>query len=134
MPFSLLKTKLSGSLLSDLELVKAVQPNFLMVFAKKLPLNPQPKIKNLCLFNIELAFSTGADAIFLPNTIDIFPPNNKNIIYLKASKELSSALCGITREGHFDGVCTVVYRLLKLIKPKNLYLGEKDWQQILILK
>ena len=36
--------------------------------------------------------------------------------------------------GHFDGVCTVVYRLLKLIQPKNLFLGEKDWQQILILK
>ena len=84
--------------------------------------------------DIELAFSTGADAIFIPNTIDIYPPNNKNICYLKASKELSSALCGLTRVGHFDGVCTVIYRLLKLVKPKNLYLGEKDWQQILILK
>ncbi len=84
--------------------------------------------------DIEIAFSTGADAIFIPNTIDIFPPNNKNIIYLKASKELSSALCGLTREGHFDGVCTVVYRFIKLIQPKNLYLGEKDWQQLLILK
>ena len=51
------KNKTIRSLLSDLELVKAVQPNFLMVFAKKLPLNPQPKIKNLCLFNGELAFS-----------------------------------------------------------------------------
>ena len=53
---------------------------------------------------------------------------------MKASKELSSALCGLTRVGHFDGVCTVVYRLLKLIQPKNLYLGEKDWQQLLIIK
>ena len=53
---------------------------------------------------------------------------------MKASKELSSALCGLTRVGHFDGVCTVVYRFLKLIQPKNLYLGEKDWQQLLIIK
>ena len=85
--------------------------------------------------DIEIAFSSGADAIFIPNTNDIFPPfNNKSICYVKASKELSSALCGLTREGHFDGVCTVVYRLLKFIEPKNLYLGEKDWQQLLILK
>jgi len=48
--FSLLKTKLFGSLFSDLELVKAVQPNCLMVFAKKLPLKPHPKIKNFFLF------------------------------------------------------------------------------------
>ena len=84
--------------------------------------------------DIEIAFSNGADAIFIPNVIDIFPPNDKSIGYLKASKELSSALCGLKRVGHFDGVCTVVYRLLKLVQPKNLYLGEKDWQQILIIK
>jgi len=84
--------------------------------------------------DIEIAFATGADAIFIPNAIDIYPPNNKNVRYLRASKELSSALCGLTRKGHFDGVCTIVYRLLKLVGPKNLYLGEKDWQQLLILK
>jgi len=44
-----------GSLLLDLELVKAVQPNFLMVFAKKLPLKPQPMIINLFLLLSELA-------------------------------------------------------------------------------
>ena len=42
--------KLFGSFLADLELVKTVQPNFLIVFAKKLPLNPQPKIKNFLSF------------------------------------------------------------------------------------
>ncbi len=84
--------------------------------------------------DIAIAFSHGADVIFIPNTIDIYPKNNNSISYLKASKELSSALCGLTRVGHFDGVCTVVYRLLKLIQPKNLYLGEKDWQQLLIIK
>jgi len=84
--------------------------------------------------DIKISFANGADAIFIPSNEDIYPPNNKNIKFLKAPIELSSALCGLNRIGHFDGVCTVVYRLLNLIKPKNLYLGEKDWQQLLILK
>ncbi len=84
--------------------------------------------------DITIAFSNGADVIFIPSTVDIYPPNDNNIEYIKASEELSSALCGLKRTGHFDGVCTVVYRLLNLVKPKNLYLGEKDWQQLLILK
>ena len=84
--------------------------------------------------DIKISFANGADAIFIPNTEDIYPPNNKKIKFLKASIELSAALCGLNRIGHFDGVCTVVYRLLNIIKPKNLYLGEKDWQQLLILK
>ena len=100
-------------------------------FDNKADLEQYPKsIKN----DIRIAFSYGADAIFIPSTNDIYPPNDKNIKYLKAPKELTSALCGLNRKGHFDGVCTVVYRLLNLVKPKNLYLGEKDWQQLLILK
>ncbi len=84
--------------------------------------------------DIKISFANGADVIFIPSTEDIYPTNNKSIKFLKASIELSSALCGLNRSGHFDGVCTVVFRLLNLIKPKNLYLGEKDWQQLLILK
>jgi len=100
-------------------------------FDNKLDLENYPKtIDN----DIKISFANGADAIFIPSNEDIYPPNNKNIKFLKAPIELSSALCGLNRIGHFDGVCTVVYRLLNLIKPKNLYLGEKDWQQLLILK
>ena len=100
-------------------------------FENKKDLENYPiSIKN----DIEMAFSNGADAVFVPSEVDIYPKNDKNIIFLKAPKELSSALCGLKREGHFDGVCTVMYRLLNLVKPKNLYLGEKDWQQLLILR
>ncbi len=111
--------------------------NLLSIFVNPLQFESKEDLKSYPKTvdkDIEIAFSNGADAIFIPNTIDIYPKNNKSISYLKASKELSSALCGLTREGHFDGVCTVVYRLLKLIQPKNLYLGEKDWQQLLIIK
>ena len=100
-------------------------------FDNELDLENYPKtIEN----DIDISFANGIDAIFIPSIKDIYPPNNKNIKYLQASIELSSALCGLNRIGHFDGVCTVVYRLLDLVKPKNLYLGEKDWQQLLILK
>ena len=53
--FSLLKTKLFGSFFLHLELVNAVQPNCLIVCAKKLPVKPHPKIKNLFLSPYELA-------------------------------------------------------------------------------
>ena len=90
-------------------------------FDNKLDLENYPKtIDN----DIKISFANGADAIFIPSTEEIYPPN-KIIKLLKAPKELSSVLCGLNRIGHFDGVCTVVYRLLNLIKPKNLYLGEK---------
>ena len=111
--------------------------NLVSIFVNPLQFESKEDLKNYPKTigrDIEIASSTGADAIFIPNTNDIYPPNNKSISYLKASKELTSALCGLTRVGHFDGVCTVVYRLLKLIHPKNLVLGEKDWQQLLILK
>ena len=111
--------------------------NLVSIFVNPLQFDSKEDLKNYPKSideDIEIAFSTGADAIFIPNNIDIYPQNKKSICYLKASEELSSALCGLTRRGHFDGVCTVIYRLLKLIKPKNLYLGEKDWQQLLILK
>ena len=83
--------------------------------------------------DIKNSLANGADAIFIPSAEDIYPPNNKNVKFLKAPIELTSALCGSNRIGHFDGVCTVVFRLLSLIKPKNLYLGVKDWQHLLIL-
>ena len=82
--------------------------------------------------DIRLAFSSGANAIFLPSEKEIL--NVKSLIYQKACKKLSSNLCGKSREGHFDGVCTIVLRMLKIINPQKMFLGEKDWQQLIILK
>ena len=82
--------------------------------------------------DIRLAFSSGANAIFVPSEKEIL--NVKSLIYQKACKKLSSNLCGKSREGHFDGVCTIVLRMLKIINPQKMFLGEKDWQQVIILK
>ena len=81
-----------------------------------------------------IAFHSGADVLFLPNQEDLFPIDYKELKFIRASKELNSTLCGSKRIGHFDGVCKVVYRFLDLINPRFLFLGEKDWQQLLIIK
>ena len=84
-------------------------------FDNKLDLENYPKtIDN----DIKISFSNGADAIFIPSNEDIYPPNNKNIEFLKASIELSSVLCGINRIGHFDGVCTVIIDYLISLSQK----------------
>ncbi|OGL44922.1 MAG: pantoate--beta-alanine ligase [Candidatus Schekmanbacteria bacterium RBG_16_38_11] len=73
----------------------------------------------------------GADIIFLPSTEDIYPKGFQT--YVDVSR-LSKYLCGISRPGHFAGVATVVLKLFNIVKPHRAYFGEKDYQQILIIK
>tara|TARA_Y100000589_G_scaffold327911_1_gene370794 strand:- start:328 stop:1851 length:1524 start_codon:yes stop_codon:yes gene_type:complete len=109
----------------------------LSIFINPLQFDNQEDLKNYPRTineDIEIGFSAGANVIFVPNTNEIFPKEKGGIAYQKASENLSRTLCGRFREGHFDGVCTVVYRLLQLIEPEAIFLGEKDWQQLLIIK
>ncbi len=80
------------------------------------------------------ALNAGANAIWAPKITDIFPGGTEAHFKLEAPQKLKSQLCGSIRKGHFDGVVTVVIRLLSLIKPQVLVLGEKDWQQLIILR
>lgn len=76
---------------------------------------------------------SGCQVLFLPGINDIYP--NKNIHQKPAPiGQLENVLEGAFRPGHFAGVYTVVYRLLKIVMPSNLYLGQKDYQQYLIIK
>ena len=118
---------------------KNLKENFVLlsIFINPLQFNDKEDLRNYPRTinkDIDLAFAAGADAIFIPNVDEIFPTNEKKINYLKASEHLSKTLCGINREGHFDGVCTVVKRLINIVKPEVIFLGEKDWQQLLIIK
>ncbi len=109
----------------------------LSIFINPLQFNNKEDLKNYPRTinkDINFAFTSGVDVIFIPSEDEIFPKNKNEIKYQKASKELSNSLCGVFREGHFDGVCTVVYRLLNVIKPQIMFLGEKDWQQLLIIR
>jgi pantoate--beta-alanine ligase len=76
--------------------------------------------------------SLNVDFLFLPDASELYPQGLEITHY--ANKELSQALCGLNRPGHFDGVCTVVYKLFDLIKPDYAIFGQKDYQQLLIIK
>ncbi len=82
----------------------------------------------------ELAELSGASAIWCPDEPQIYPGGLVESWRIQAPKSLQSRLCGSMRPGHFDGVVTVVCRLLALAKPHQLFLGEKDWQQLTILR
>jgi pantoate ligase/cytidylate kinase len=81
-----------------------------------------------------LAHAAGAHALFLPTPEELFPGGVAQLTRLSPPEALQQVLCGRSRPGHFDGVATVVARLLGLIRPERLLLGEKDWQQLVILR
>ncbi len=72
----------------------------------------------------------GADIVFHPENLYASGPPN---ITLKVT-ELSDVLCGTARPGHFDGVVTVVNILFNIVQPDIALFGEKDWQQLAIIR
>lgn len=71
------------------------------------------------------------DLVFLPQAKTMYPQGFSTFINVDG---LSSVLCGASRPGHFRGVATVVAKLLNIIEPNVLYLGQKDAQQAIIIK
>ncbi len=82
----------------------------------------------------ELAFESGADAIWAPDYFEVFPGGEDSHFKIQVPQTLHNQLCGAEREGHFDGVATVIIRLIRIIRPEKLILGEKDWQQLIIIR
>ncbi|MEB3169321.1 MAG: bifunctional pantoate--beta-alanine ligase/(d)CMP kinase [Synechococcaceae cyanobacterium] len=81
-----------------------------------------------------LARAEGVDALFLPAVDMVFPGGEAAITRVRPPQRLLASLCGRSRPGHFEGVATVVCRLLALVRPARLLLGEKDWQQLQVLR
>ncbi len=81
-----------------------------------------------------LAFNAGADAIWAPDYVEVFPGGENSHFKIQVPQTLHNRLCGAEREGHFDGVATVIIRLIRIIRPEKLILGEKDWQQLIIIR
>ena len=73
----------------------------------------------------------GADVVFTPGVGEMYA-QDRSITVEESS--LSRALCGRSRPGHFQGVCTVVAKLFLAVQPTHAIFGEKDWQQLAILR
>jgi len=73
----------------------------------------------------------GVDVLFHPAAEDIYPPGNQTHVEVK---ELSKILCGARRPGHFQGVATVVAKLFNVVRPDVAIFGEKDYQQLQIIR
>ena len=77
-----------------------------------------------------LCESHGVDLIFTPNPNEMYHDKKAYVNIV----ELSDTLCGVRRPIHFQGVCTVVAKLFNIIQPINAYFGEKDAQQLAIIR
>jgi pantoate--beta-alanine ligase len=81
--------------------------------------------------DLALCRDNGADMIFAPKAEELFPPD-RSIQLVETS--LSKVLCGASRPGHFDGVCTIVAKLFNLVQPDDAFFGKKDYQQLAIIR
>lgn len=76
---------------------------------------------------------SGCDVLFLPPVQEIYPEGTDKRLSFDLGY-LETVLEGKFRPGHFQGVCMVMDRLLKIVSPDNLYLGQKDYQQCMVIK
>jgi pantoate--beta-alanine ligase len=81
--------------------------------------------------DIELCRKSGVDFVFLPDNKTIYPYGYSTFVKVEG---LSDLLCGVSRPGHFRGVSTIVAKLLNIVGPDIIYLGQKDAQQAIIIK
>jgi pantoate--beta-alanine ligase len=81
--------------------------------------------------DIEKLKKEDVDTIFMPDVSSMYPEGFSTYVEVVG---ISDRLCGAFRPGHFRGVATVVTKLLNIVKPKILYLGQKDYQQSVIIK
>jgi pantoate--beta-alanine ligase len=81
--------------------------------------------------DLEMLQSGGADLVFIPAVDEIYPPDFATMVRVSG---LTEGLCGAHRAGHFDGVTTVVTKLLIQALPDIAYFGEKDYQQLTVVR
>lgn len=83
--------------------------------------------------DIELLIQSDTNLLFLPYVSEIYPNGTGNLPNYTIGF-LETILEGKYRPGHFQGVCQVMHRLLEIVKADNLYMGQKDYQQCMVVK
>lgn len=84
--------------------------------------------------DVEAAAHAGAEFVFTPSVETMYPPDEEIRVPRLPDVALNSLLEEVYRPGHFEGVCQAVSRLFDLIKPRCAIFGEKDYQQLLVIK
>ena len=83
--------------------------------------------------DIDMLEKAGCDVLFLPSVAEMYPSGTQNMQNYDLGY-LETVLEGSYRPGHFQGVCMVMYRLLSIVNANELYLGQKDYQQCMVIK
>jgi pantoate--beta-alanine ligase len=81
--------------------------------------------------DLNMLRSAGVDLVFIPALHEMYPPDFVTLVRVSG---LTEGLCGAHRAGHFDGVTTVVTKLLIQALPDIAYFGEKDYQQLTVVR
>ncbi|MBN7574116.1 MULTISPECIES: pantoate--beta-alanine ligase [Clostridium] len=81
--------------------------------------------------DLELCVNAGASIVFNPEPSEMYYGDKSTSVSVSG---LTSVLCGAKRPGHFDGVCLVVSKFLNIVTPDKAYFGEKDAQQVAVIK
>ena len=97
-------------------------------FAANEDLNAYPRRE---VDDLAMLRAADVDVVFMPGTAEIYPPGFATTVRFAG---LTDCLCGAHRHGHFDGVATVVTKLLLQSLPDAAYFGEKDYQQLLVVR
>lgn len=83
--------------------------------------------------DIDLLEKAGCNVLFLPSVDEIYPADSSTTLPYELGF-IETVLDGKYRPGHFQGVCNVVKRLLDIVQPNMIYLGQKDYQQCMVIK
>lgn len=81
--------------------------------------------------DLEACAKAGVGLVFAPETEAMYPPGDQTRVI---PGPLADGMCGSSRPGHFDGVCTVVAKLFNIVRPDTAYFGQKDAQQAAIIR
>ncbi|WP_051382933.1 bifunctional pantoate--beta-alanine ligase/(d)CMP kinase [Gloeobacter kilaueensis] len=88
---------------------------------------PRPIDSDLALCRDE-----GVDVVFVPEAQELYPPGFGTQVL--PDPALTSTLCGLSRPGHFQGVATVVAKVINIVQPARTYFGQKDAQQVAVIR
>jgi len=81
--------------------------------------------------DLKLAEAAGVDVVFAPSVKEMYPDGYKTYVNVEGITEV---LCGKSRPGHFRGVTTIVTKLFNIVEPHRAYFGQKDAQQVAVIK